>query len=158
MVKILFLCHGNICRSPMAEAVFRDMLKRRGLSERYEVDSAAVSSEEVGNPVDFSANRELERHGLPRSEHRAWQITREDYDRYDYFIGMDRDNVIRMRMIFGGDEKGKTGMLMGFTDEPREIEDPWFTGRFEHVYEEIVEGCEALLEELLRDERSAQRS
>ena len=151
MVKILFICHGNICRSPMAEAVFKDMIARRGLADRFDVGSAAVSSEELGNPVYPSANRELERRGLPRSNHRAWQLSRPDYECYDFFICMDRDNVYRLQRIFDGDRKHKIGMLLAYTDNPREIEDPWFTGRFEHVYDEIVEGCEALLDELLRD-------
>lgn len=151
MVKILFLCHGNICRSPMAEAVFKDMIARRGLADRFEVGSAAVSAEEIGNPVYFSANHELARRGLQRSDHHAWQLKSSDYDRYDFFIAMDMDNVHRMQRIFGGDSKRKIGLLLAYTDNPREIEDPWYTGRFDRVYDEIVEGCEALLNELITD-------
>ena len=130
MKKVLFVCHGNICRSPMAEAVFRHMLEERGLGERFAVDSAAVSAEEIGNPVYPEANRTLVAHGLPASNHHAWQLTRADYDRYDFFIGL----------------------LLAYTEHPREVEDPWYTGRFDRVFDLITQGCQALLEALLADE------
>ena len=148
MKKILFVCHGNICRSPMAEAIFRDMLDKQGLSDQFLVDSAAVSSEELGHPVYPAAQTELRRRGLPASAHRAWQLSRGDYDRYDFFIGMDTDNVYRMQRIFGGDRDKKIGLLLAFTDRPREVEDPWYTGRFGFVFDEITEGCAALLAQL----------
>ena len=151
MKRIVFVCHGNICRSPMAEAIFRDLLEKRGLLDRYSADSAAVSDEELGNPVYPAAQTELARHGLPRSTHKAWQLTSGDYDRFDFFIGMDMDNVYRMQRIFGGDRKKKIGLLLAYTDHPREVEDPWYTGRFGYVFDEIAEGCSALLDELLRD-------
>ena len=152
MKKVLFVCHGNICRSPMAEAVFRHMLEERGLGERFAVDSAAVSAEEIGNPVYPEANRTLVAHGLPASNHHAWQLTRADYDRYDFFIGMDQENIYRMRQIFGGDSQRKVGLLLAYTEHPREVEDPWYTGRFERVFDLITQGCQALLEALLADE------
>lgn len=152
MTKILFVCHGNICRSPMAEAVFRHMLEERGLGERFAVDSAAVSAEEIGNPVYPEANRTLVAHGLPASNHHAWQLTRADYDRYDFFIGMDQENIYRMRQIFGGDSQRKVGLLLAYTEHPREVEDPWYTGRFDRVFDLITQGCQALLEALLADE------
>ncbi len=152
MIKILFVCHGNICRSPMAEAVFRHMLEERGLGERFAVDSAAVSAEEIGNPVYPEANRTLVAHGLPASNHHAWQLTRADYDRYDFFIGMDQENIYRMRQIFGGDSQRKVGLLLAYTEHPREVEDPWYTGRFDRVFDLITQGCQALLETLLADE------
>ena len=152
MKKVLFVCHGNICRSPMAEAVFRHMLEERGLGERFAVDSAAVSAEEIGNPVYPEANRTLVAHGLPASNHHAWQLTRADYDRYDFFIGMDQENIYRMRQIFGGDSQRKVGLLLAYTEHPREVEDPWYTGRFDRVFDLITPGCQALLEALLADE------
>ncbi len=152
MKKVLFVCHGNICRSPMAEAVFRHMLEERGLGERFAVDSAAVSAEEIGNPVYPEANRTLVAHGLPASNHHAWQLTRADYDRYDFFIGMDQENIYRMRQIFGGDSQHKVGLLLAYTEHPREVEDPWYTGRFDRVFDLIAQGCQALLEALLADE------
>ena len=152
MKKVLFVCHGNICRSPMAEAVFRHMLEERGLGERFAVDSAAVSAEEIGNPVYPEANRTLVAHGLPASNRHAWQLTRADYDRYDFFIGMDQENIYRMRQIFGGDSQRKVGLLLAYTEHPREVEDPWYTGRFDRVFDLITQGCQALLETLLADE------
>lgn len=152
MKKVLFVCHGNICRSPMAEAVFRHMLEERGLGERFAVDSAAVSAEEIGNPVYPEANRTLVAHGLPASNHHAWQLTRADYDRYDFFIGMDQENIYRMRQIFGGDSQHKVGLLLAYTEHPREVEDPWYTGRFDRVFDLITQGCQAVLEALLADE------
>lgn len=152
MKKVLFVCHGSICRSPMAEAVFRHMLEERGLGERFAVDSAAVSAEEIGNPVYPEANRTLVAHGLPASNHHAWQLTRADYDRYDFFIGMDQENIYRMRQIFGGDSQRKVGLLLAYTEHPREVEDPWYTGRFDRVFDLITQGCQALLEALLADE------
>ena len=152
MKKVLFVCHGNICRSPMAEAAFRHMLEERGLGERFAVDSAAVSAEEIGNPVYPEANRTLVAHGLPASNHHAWQLTRADYDRYDFFIGMDQENIYRMRQIFGGDSQRKVGLLLAYTEHPREVEDPWYTGRFDRVFDLITQGCQALLETLLADE------
>ena len=136
----------------MAETIFRELLDRYGLTGHFTADSAAVSSEERGNPVYPAAQRELVRRGLPRSSHRAWQLSRADYDRYDCFVGMDRDNVRRMQRIFGGDAQGKISLLLEHTERPGDVEDPWYTQRFDHVFDEITRGCEALLAELTRAE------
>ena len=153
MIKILFICHGNICRSPMSEFILRDMVAKRGIADQFEIASAATSREEIGNPVHPGTQRELARHGLPRSGHRAWQLGKADYDRYDLFIGMDRENLRRMERIFGGDPLHKIALLMAYTGEPREIEDPWYTDRYDVVYDEVDAGCEALLNELEQERR-----
>ena len=152
MIKILFVCHGNICRSPMAEAVFKNLVRERGVEDWFLVDSAAVSAEELGHPVYPAAQAELRRRGLGASSHRAWQLSRADYDRYDLLIGMDMDNVCRMQRIFGGDREKKISLHLACTDTPHEVEDPWYTGRFGFVFDEIEAGCRALLEKLIRDE------
>ena len=151
MISILFVCHGNICRSPMAEAIMKHLLAERGLTDQIHVDSAAVSDEEIGSPVDFRANAELVRRGLPRSGHIARRMTRQDYDAFDYILCMDADNLRRARRMLGGDPRGKVGLLMGYTDRPREVDDPWYTGLFARAYEEIDEGCRAFLDALIAD-------
>ena len=121
MTRILFVCHGNICRSPMAESVFAAKVRERRLEWAYTAESAAVSAEEIGNPVHPGTQRELARHGLPRSGHRAWQLGKADYDRYDLFIGMAREYLRGMELFFGGDPLHKFALLMDYTGEPREI-------------------------------------
>ena len=154
MKHILFICHGNICRSPMAESVFAAKIRARRLEWAYAVDSAAVSSEEIGNPAHPGTQRELTRHGLPRSAHHARHLRAEDYAQYDLFIGMDRDNLRRMERIFGGAPQHKIALLLAYTGEPREVEDPWYTGRYNVVYDEIDAGCEALLNELEQERKT----
>ncbi len=147
MPKILFICHGNICRSPMAEMILKHLVRERGL-KGYVIDSAAVSREEIGNGVYPPARRELAAHGVPCENHRARQITPADYDEWDLLIGMDASNISRMLRIFGGDPEGKAHRLMDFTGRPADVSDPWYSDRFDIAYRDILSGCEALLDHL----------
>ena len=148
MVKILFVCHGNICRSPMAEFVMKDLAGKAGAGERFVIDSAATSTEEIGNPVYPSARRKLAEHGISCEGKTARQMTRLDYARYDHLIGMDESNLCDILRLVGGDPQHKISLLMAHTDHPREVADPWFTGDFEATWQDVLEGCTALLEEL----------
>lgn len=151
MIKILFVCHGNICRSTMAQFVFQDMINKKGLSDRFYIDSAATSREEIGNPPHYGTVRKLQEVGVPVLPHRAVQMTKKDYQKYDYLIGMDQWNIRNMLRIVGADPDGKIHSLLDFTGEPREIADPWYTGNFDRTYEDVVEGCNALLEHLKKE-------
>ena len=153
MTKILFICHGNICRSPMAEFIFKDLLNRRGLSRDYTVHSAATSAEELGNPVYPPAKRELQKHGISCAGKTARQVERADYAAYDYLIYMERYNYPRLMGILGDDPQGKCRRLLDFTVRPGDIDDPWYTGDFTGVYEQIRMGCEALLERLEEEKK-----
>ena len=149
MTKILFVCHGNICRSPAAEFVFKDMLRRAGLAAEFQVDSAATSSEELGNPVYPPMRRVLSEHGLSCAGKTARKLRRSDYDAYDYLIGMDEENLWNMRRLFHGDAEGKLHSLMEYTAHPEDtIADPWYTRDFERAYQDIEEACRGLLEAL----------
>ena len=150
MKKILFVCHGNICRSPMAEMILKHLVRQRGLTG-YVIDSAAVSREEIGNPVYPPARRELAAHGVRCEEHRARQVTAADYDLWDHLIGMDMSNITRMLRIFGHDEERKVHRLMDFTGCPADVADPWYSDRFDLAYADILRGCEALLAYLEAD-------
>ncbi len=144
MPKILFICHGNICRSPMAEMVMKHLVTQRGL-HGFEIDSAAVSREEIGNGVYPPARRELARQGIPCGDHRSRQIVAADYNAWDYLIGMDESNITRMLRIFGGDPEHKVHKLLEFAGESRDVSDPWYTDRFDVCYRDVLRGCEALL-------------
>ena len=149
MIKVLFICHGNICRSPMAEYVMQDMVRKRGLEGRFEIASAATSREELGNPVYPPARRVLAQHGIDCSGHCARQITRGDYGRYDYIIGMDRANIRNICRITGGDPLGKVSLLLDHTDRPgQEVADPWYTGDFDETWRDVLDGCAGLLAEM----------
>ena len=152
MVKILFICHGNICRSPMAEFVMKDLVKKKHLLNQFFIASAATSTEEiwngVGNPVYPPARAKLAEHGIGCEGKRAIQLTREDYVKYDYLIGMDSANIRNMRRMLGGDPEGKIYKLLSFSGSERDISDPWYTGDFETTYRDVLEGCQALLEQL----------
>lgn len=148
MIKVLFICHGNICRSPMAEFLFRDMAAQRGLGAKYHVASSATSREEIGNPVHPGTCAELRALGISTAGKYAVQMTRRDYDAYDYLIGMDRMNYQNMLRIAGGDPAGKMSRLLDWTDAPRDVADPWYTGDFSATLRDITAGCTALLRKL----------
>ena len=146
MIKVLFVCHGNICRSPMAEFVMKDLLEKRHLSDQFHIESAATSTEEIGNDVYPSARHKLAEHGISCKGKTARQMTRSDYDRFDLIIGMDKWNIRNIQRICGSDDEGKIRMLMDFTERPGEVADPWYTGNFDATWRDVLEGCEGLLE------------
>ena len=147
MTRILFVCYGNICRSPMAEYVMRKLAKDAGVAPRLEIASAATSREEIGNPVYPPARSELARHGISCKGHAARQMTRADYDYYDYLVAMEPYNIRNMLRICD-DPDGKMRLLMSFAGSDAPIDDPWYTGRFAEVYDQIEQGCRGMLEEL----------
>ncbi|MDY3250597.1 MAG: low molecular weight protein-tyrosine-phosphatase [Candidatus Choladocola sp.] len=150
MIKVLFICHGNICRSPLAMFLFRDIVRKEGMQEQFVIDSAATSMEEIGNPIYPLAKRKLKEHGITAEGHRARRMERSDYQKYDYLIGMEQFNIRNMMRILGSDPQHKVYRLLDFGNRPRDIDDPWYTGDFETAYRDILEGCEALLAEILR--------
>ena len=146
MKRILFICHGNICRSPMAEFVLKDMVRKRGLEDLFEIASAATSREEIGNPVYPPARRKLAEHGIACTGHRARQMTKEDYDRYDMIICMDDNNKRNIMRITGGDPDSKISLILDFTDRAgQQVADPWYTGNFDATWRDVTEGCEGLI-------------
>ncbi|MBQ8313436.1 MAG: low molecular weight phosphotyrosine protein phosphatase [Clostridia bacterium] len=145
MRKVLFVCHGNICRSPMAEMILKHLVRERGLEGQFSIASAATSTEEIGNPVYPPARAELARQGIPVEKRGARQLTRRDYEEYDLLIGMDNANIRNMHRMLGGDPEGKIHRLMDFTTRPGEVSDPWYSDRFDIAYRDIRQGCEALL-------------
>ncbi|MGI6028491.1 MAG: low molecular weight protein-tyrosine-phosphatase [Candidatus Heteroscillospira sp.] len=151
MTKILFICHGNICRSPMAEFVMKKLVQDAGLSEQFEISSAATSTEEIGNPVYPPARRKLAEHGIDCSGKTARQLKNNDYETYDLLIGMDNANLRNMYRICGGDFADKMHLLMKFTDRPGDVADPWYTDDFEATWQDVLEGCQGLLTELIRN-------
>lgn len=148
MTRILFVCLGNICRSPMAEYVMKKLVKEAGREDEFEIASAATSTEELGNPVYPPARRELAKHGISCAGHAARQMTRADYDYYDYLVCMEPYNIRNMTRITGGDPDGKIRLLMSFAGSDEAIDDPWYTGRFAEVYGQILRGCRGMLKEL----------
>ena len=151
MIKVLMICHGNICRSTMAESVFNHMVNSRGLSDCFEINSAATSREEIGNPPHYGTVTKLKRVGIPVVPHRARQMTVKDYEYYDYLIGMDSANIRNMNRIVGGDSAGKIHKLPSFAGLSKDIADPWYTGNFDDTYNDVVEGCEAFLDYLIEN-------
>lgn len=149
MIKILFVCHGNICRSPMAEFVMKDLVRKAGLENQFQIASAATSTEEIGNPVYPPARRKLAEHGISCAGKTARQLTQADYDEYDLLIGMDQANLRNIRRICGGDPEGKIHLLLEYADRPgQEVADPWYTGDFEATWQDVLAGCQGLLASL----------
>jgi len=148
--RILFVCHGNICRSPMAEFVMKHLVKEAGLEAYFHIESAATSTEEIGNSVYPPARRKLAEHGIGCQGKTARQMTRSDYDCFDLLVGMDSWNIRNMNRICGGDPDGKIVMLMDYTDRPGDVADPWYTGDFETTWKDVLEGCQGLLDAIAK--------
>jgi len=145
MIKIMFVCLGNICRSPMAEFVLKDLVKKEHLSDEFYISSSATSNEEIGNGVHFGTIRKLNQMNIPVENRVAVQLKKEDYEKYDYIIGMEDYNVKNIIRIIGHDINNKVYKLLDFSDNPRDIADPWYTGNFDKTYEDILEGCKSFL-------------
>lgn len=148
MTHILFVCHGNICRSPMGEFIMKDLVRKAGLTAAVSVDSVACTTEEIGNDMYPPAKKILTAKGIPFAPRRARLITREDYDRADVILAMDRENLRRLTRLLGEDKAGKIRLLLSYTGTPHEVADPWYTGDFEETYQDILAGCRAVLENL----------
>ncbi len=148
MTKILFVCHGNICRSTMAEYVMKHLVKQAGLEREFFIDSAATSTEEIGNGVHPGTRHKLAQMGVPCGDHRARQMTRADYGRFDLLVGMDNANIRNMTRIAGGDPEGKLRLMLDYTNRPGEVADPWYTGDFDATWTDVYEGCTGLLRRL----------
>ena len=145
MIKILFICHGNICRSTMAEYVMKHLVREAGREGEFHIDSAATSTEEIGNGVHHGTRRKLAQVGIPCGDHRARQVTWRDYEAFDYIIGMDNANIRNLRRMLKNDPEGKISMMLDYTERPGEVADPWYTGDFEATYRDVLEGCQGLL-------------
>ena len=148
MIKILFVCHGNICRSPMAEFVMKDLLNKKGIAGQFEIASAATSTEEIGNPIYPPAKRKLKEHGISCEGKTARQMTKKDYAYYDYIIAMDRLNLRNMPRFVGNDPDNKISLLMDFTNHPGDVADPWYTVDFDATWNDVNEGCIGILKKL----------
>lgn len=146
MIKILFVCHGNICRSPMSEFVLRDMVEKQGRGDEFFIRSCATSNEEIGNQVHYGTKRKLGEAGISCEGKTAVQMTKSDYDKYDYIIAMDENNIRNIMRIIKSDPSNKVSLLLDFAGEHRGIADPWYTGDFDATYRDVVKGCMALLE------------
>ena len=150
-IKVLFVCHGNICRSTLAESLLTHLVKQQNIATQFLIDSAATSTEEIGNPIYPPARRTLAEHGIVCAGKTARQLRREDYDRFDLLIGMDGANLRNMRRICGGDPEGKLSLLLDWTGHPGDVADPWYTGDFEATWRDVFAGCQALLAHLTKE-------
>ena len=148
MIKILFVCHGNICRSPMAEFVMKELVNKKGMADQFEIASAATSTEEIGNPVYPPAKRKLKEHGISCEGKTARQMTKADYTYYNYIIAMDRFNLKNMTKFVGNDPDNKVSLLMDFTSQPKDVADPWYTGDFDATLNDVCEGCVGIIKKL----------
>ena len=146
MVSVLFVCLGNICRSPMSEFIFKDLVKKEKLQVKFKIESVATSYEEIGNDMHQEAKRKLQENGIPYEKRKARRLTKEDYNKFDYIIGMDSSNIRNILRIIEKNEKNKVCKLLDFTKNTRDIEDPWYTGNFTKAFNDIYDGCNALLE------------
>ena len=153
MKKILFVCHGNICRSPMAEFVMKDLVQKAGLTDQFHIASAATSREEIGNPPHYGTVNKLREEHIPLVPHHAKQITWKDYERADYIIGMDTANIRNLNRMLKNDPDGKIYKFLSFAGSNRDIADPWYTGDFEATYRDVVEGCDGFLAYLRQKEK-----
>ena len=153
MIKVLFICHGNICRSPMAEFVFKDLVQKSGLSNHFHIASAATSTEEIGCGVYPPARQKLAQHGISCAGKTAVQLKKSDYAKYDYLIGMDSWNIRNMNRMLGGDPDGKIFKMLEFAGSSADVADPWYTGDFEATYRDVLAGCQGLLKRILSEHR-----
>lgn len=151
MKRILFVCHGNICRSPMAEYIMKKLVKDAGMQDGFEIASAATSTEELGNPVYPPAKQKLAEHGIACNGHRARQVTVQDYYYYDIIVAMDSHNIRNMQKMFGGDPQRKINLLLNYTQERRDVADPWYTNNFDATWRDCMNGCSALLKMAMKD-------
>lgn len=153
MIKILFVCHGNICRSPMAEFVLRDMVQKQGIAHQFIIASAATSTEEIGNPVHSGTRRKLKEFGISTEGKTAVQLKKKDYMYYDYLLGMDKRNIQNILRIVGEDQGSKVHLFLEYASNTRDIADPWYTGDFNQTYDDIKEGCEGFLTYLIENHK-----
>lgn len=145
MINVLFVCHGNICRSTMAEFVFKDIVKKHGLDNEFLIESRATHRDEIGADTHWGTREKLDKEGIPYTKRKATLLVKEDYNRYDYVLGMDDENIFFINKIFGADPEKKVHLLMAFAGEHRSIADPWYTGNFDATYNDVVAGCNGLL-------------